>query len=93
MKQTREQILAHYTKLSEQPKNGIAILDQDELICSKQTKTTTKLVFITQKLDRETFKRFVRIMNKLEANKIVVYCETATYESPSTVEILLNREE
>lgn len=93
MQQTREQLLSHYSKLSEKPKNGIVILDQDELLCSYQTKTTTKLVFMTQELDRETFKRYCIIKNELNADKIVVYCETATYDSPGTLEIILNSDE
>ena len=92
MPQTREQLLSHYRKLAEKPKNGMVIYDQDELLCSYQTKTT-KLVFITKELDRETFKRFCIIKNKLNADKVVVHCETATYLSPGTLEILLNRDE
>lgn len=93
MKQTREQILAHYKALQAKGKHGVEAIDQDELLCSYQTKKVKKVVFFTDCLDRETFKRFCQAMNRLEADKIVVYCDTATYESPSTAEILLNRDE
>ena len=93
MKQTREQILTHYTKLQAKGKHEVVIHDQDELLAIYKTKNTSKAVFITTTLDRDMFKKFCVIKNNLQADKMVVYCEYATYISPSNLEIVLNRDE
>lgn len=89
MKQTRQQILQQYGAMK---KADVCIHDQDELLCTYKTKTMTKAVFMTDILNRETFKKFCKLKNELNAQKMVVYCEYAYYDSPNTVEIILNRD-
>lgn len=89
---TREQLLANYKDFEIKGKSGVKIYDQDELLCTyKTTKGMTKAVFMVDTLDRNAFKSFCQTKNKLNADKVVVYCEQATYESPGTLEIILNR--
>lgn len=44
---TREQVLANYKDLETKGKSGVKVYDQDELICTYQTKKgTVKAVFL-----------------------------------------------
>lgn len=89
MKRTSAQIIDHFTK---QKKLKAISYDQDELLCTYQTKTLTKAVFITAELTREAFLRFIRIKNSLKADGMVVYCEYA-YLACDNLEIVVNRDD
>jgi len=77
---------------SKKKKQNVKFFDHEELVCSYKTKTMTKAVFMTDILDRKTFKGFIDIKNTLNADKIVVYCNYAYYHSDH-LEIILNRVE
>ena len=89
MKHTRAQIINHLIK---QKKLKAISYDHDELLCTYQTKTLTKAVFITAELTREAFLRFIRIKNSLKADGIVVFCEYA-YLACDHLEIVVNRDD
>lgn len=58
---TREQVLANYKDLETKGKSGVKVYDQDELICTYQTKKgTVKAVFFTDELNMEKFRVFAR---------------------------------
>lgn len=75
---THDEIVSYYTK---QKKLQVEVLNQDELVCVYKTKTLTKAVFLTDILDRETFKQQCIVSNRLGANKMIVYCNHAYYVS------------
>lgn len=89
MRMVNEQIATHY--LAQEKLQAIPS-DHDELVCTYKTKTMTKAVFITDELDRATFKRFIKIKNELGADKIVVHCMFA-YLASDNLEVILNRAE
>lgn len=86
---TKTEIAEQYRKRKNQ---DVKFFDHEELVCSYKTKTMTKAVFMTDILDRKTFKSFIEIKNTLNADKLVVYCNYAYYHS-DTLEIILNRTE
>lgn len=90
---TREQVLANYKDLETKGKSGVKVYDQDELICTYQTKKgTVKAVFFTDELNMEKFKGFCKTKNAINAEKVVVYCEYAYVLCPGVLEISLNRD-
>ena len=89
MKRTNAQIIDHFSK---QKKLKAITYNQDELLCTYQTKTLTKAVFIVPELTREAFLRFIRIKNSLKAHEIVVYCEYA-YLACENLTVVVNRDD
>lgn len=89
MKRTSAQIIDHFSK---QKKLKAIPYNQDELLCTYQTKTLTKAVFIIAELTREAFLRFIQIKNNLKTDEIVVYCEYA-YLACDNLTIVVNRED
>ena len=90
MKLTRNEILASYAPQLFKKNYQVEILEKDELLCSYTFKNQKKIVFFVQELNRELFKKFCIVKNEMKADKIVVYCEFADYDSPGTLEIVLN---
>lgn len=86
---TRQQLADHY---QQKKQLKAKMYDHDELICTYETKKLIKAVFITDELNRTTFKRFIQMKNELGAEKIVVHCLFA-YVACDTLEVILNREE
>lgn len=87
-KNTKQHLLNHYQR---QKKLKAKIFDHEELICTYTTKKFIKAVFITDELNRTTFKRFIKIKNELGADKIVVHC-MFVYMVCDNLEVILNRD-
>ena len=88
-KNTKQDLTKHYQR---QKNLKAKIYDHDELICTYNTKNFIKAVFITDELDRATFKRFIQMKNELGADKVVVHCMYA-YLASDNLEVILNRAE
>lgn len=86
-KNTKQHLLNHYQR---QKRLKAKIYDHEELICTYTTKKFIKAVFITDELNRATFKRFIQMKNELGADKIVVHCMFA-YMASDNLEVILNR--
>ncbi len=90
MKQTIEELRNHYKGRNFKNSNTV-FFSEDESVCKYSTKTTTKMVFSTDTLDREKFIELLGTMKASGATSMIVYCEYATYHS-SKAEIIINRD-
>ena len=88
LQETRDNTLNLFIK-KQSKGDDVQVYDIDSLIASYKTKKAIKTVFVTESLDRIKFKEFCIINKSLNATKMVVYCLSATYDSPSTVEIII----
>ncbi len=86
---TKQDLTKHYQR---QKNLKAKIYEHEELICTYNTKKFMKAVFITDELDRATFKRFIQMKNELGADKVVVHCMFA-YLASDNLEVILNRAE
>lgn len=92
MKLSRNEVLSSYQPEKLKSNYQVEIFDIDQLLCSYKLNKIKKIVFFTHELDSNLFRKFIRIKNNLNANKIVVYCEFSYIDCPGTLEIVLNRE-